>query len=242
MGRPTRPRPIADPMDRTRFPVDEWRLVETRFESSDLGVDRVALHRRQRLPRPARQLEEGRDWHSTAPSSTASTRPGRSSTPRRRSGSPRSARRSSTRPTPRSSGCTSTTSRWRSRPRRPARLPPRARLPRRCARPRDHVAHPERQAGAGGPTRMVSFAQRHLAVMTFEVTLLDEAAPVAISSPAAQPPGQRERVRGAHHADGRGDGPPQGRAVQPPGAGAGVRPADADRPARRWATAAARAA
>ncbi len=31
-------------------------------------------------------------------------------------------------------------------------------------------------------TRMVSFAQRHLAVMTFEVTLLDAAAPVAISS------------------------------------------------------------
>lgn len=30
--------------------------------------------------------------------------------------------------------------------------------------------------------RMVSFAERHLAVMTFEVTLLDEAAPVAISS------------------------------------------------------------
>ncbi len=30
--------------------------------------------------------------------------------------------------------------------------------------------------------RMVSFAQRHLAVMTFEVTLLDKAAPVAISS------------------------------------------------------------
>jgi len=30
--------------------------------------------------------------------------------------------------------------------------------------------------------RMVSFTQRHLAVMTFEVTMLDEAAPVAISS------------------------------------------------------------
>ncbi|GIG53658.1 glycoside hydrolase family 65 protein [Demequina activiva] len=30
--------------------------------------------------------------------------------------------------------------------------------------------------------RMVSFAQRHLAVMTFEVTLLDEEAPIAISS------------------------------------------------------------
>ena len=31
-------------------------------------------------------------------------------------------------------------------------------------------------------TRMVSFAQRHLAMMTFEITMLDDAAPVAISS------------------------------------------------------------
>ena len=29
---------------------------------------------------------------------------------------------------------------------------------------------------------MVSFTQRHLAVMTFEVTLLDKPAPVAVSS------------------------------------------------------------
>jgi len=30
--------PVADPLDRTRFPVDEWRLVETRFDPSDLGA------------------------------------------------------------------------------------------------------------------------------------------------------------------------------------------------------------
>jgi alpha,alpha-trehalose phosphorylase len=29
--------PVADPLDRSRFPVDEWRLVETRFGSDDLG-------------------------------------------------------------------------------------------------------------------------------------------------------------------------------------------------------------
>ncbi|AJR18840.1 glycoside hydrolase family 65 protein [Pimelobacter simplex] len=29
---------VADPLDRTRFPVDEWRLVETRFDGSDLGT------------------------------------------------------------------------------------------------------------------------------------------------------------------------------------------------------------
>ncbi|TWG90853.1 alpha,alpha-trehalose phosphorylase [Nocardioides sp. J9] len=30
--------PLTDPLDRTRFPADEWRLVETRFDSSDLGM------------------------------------------------------------------------------------------------------------------------------------------------------------------------------------------------------------
>lgn len=30
--------PYEDPLDRSRFPVDEWRLVETRFSTEDLGV------------------------------------------------------------------------------------------------------------------------------------------------------------------------------------------------------------
>ena len=30
--------PVGDPLDRTRFPVDEWRLVESRFDGSDLGT------------------------------------------------------------------------------------------------------------------------------------------------------------------------------------------------------------
>ncbi len=30
--------PVEDPLDRTRFPVDVWRLVETRFDSTDLGT------------------------------------------------------------------------------------------------------------------------------------------------------------------------------------------------------------
>ncbi len=45
-----------DPLDRTRFPVDEWRLVETRFDGRGPRGHRVAVQRRQRLPRPARQL------------------------------------------------------------------------------------------------------------------------------------------------------------------------------------------
>ncbi|MEV5000286.1 glycoside hydrolase family 65 protein [Nocardioides sp. LML1-1-1.1] len=30
--------PVGDPLDRSRFPVDEWRLVETRFDKHDLGT------------------------------------------------------------------------------------------------------------------------------------------------------------------------------------------------------------
>ncbi|UMG94273.1 glycoside hydrolase family 65 protein [Nocardioides sp. TF02-7] len=30
--------PVADPLDRSRFPVDEWRLVEKRFSADDHGV------------------------------------------------------------------------------------------------------------------------------------------------------------------------------------------------------------
>ena len=30
--------PPEDPLDRSRFPVDEWRLVETRFEADDVGT------------------------------------------------------------------------------------------------------------------------------------------------------------------------------------------------------------
>ncbi len=30
--------PLRDPLDRTRFPADEWRLVESRFDSRDLGT------------------------------------------------------------------------------------------------------------------------------------------------------------------------------------------------------------
>ena len=31
--------PISgDPLDRSRFPVDPWALIETRFEADDLGV------------------------------------------------------------------------------------------------------------------------------------------------------------------------------------------------------------
>ena len=45
------------------------------------------------------------------------------------------------------------------------------------------LAHTGRQAGPGAHrSGSVSFVHRHLAVMTFEITLLDAAAPVVVSS------------------------------------------------------------
>ena len=103
----------SDPLDRGHFPVDEWALRETEFDQR-----RSRAARRRCSPSAtaisacAGNMEEGRDGHATARSSTASTRPGRSATPRRPTASRAWGRRSSTSPTRRSSASTSTTSRW----------------------------------------------------------------------------------------------------------------------------------
>ena len=46
-------------MDRDRFPVDPWRLVETSFVARRRRRHRDPLRRRQRLPGPARQPRRG---------------------------------------------------------------------------------------------------------------------------------------------------------------------------------------
>ena len=51
--------PVTDFLDRTRFPVDPWRLVEPRFSDADLGTTETLFARRQRLPRHARQRRGG---------------------------------------------------------------------------------------------------------------------------------------------------------------------------------------
>src|SRR6266511_2719075 len=96
-----------------------------------------------------------------ARTSTVSTRRGRSCTPRRPTDWRESARRSSTSRTPPSSSSTSTMSRefvWALASGKHVRV-------RSC--------------------RLVSFEHRHLVAMTYEVTMLDHAAPVAISSQVA---------------------------------------------------------
>ena len=60
---------------------------------------------------------------------------------------------------------------------------PDAGLPGRIAAAGHHLAHARRANGSrSSPRRMVSFTQRHLAIMTIEVTMLDEDAPVVVSS------------------------------------------------------------
>ena len=49
----------ADPLDRSRFPVDPWRLVESGLDRARPRRHRDALRRRQRLPRHARQRRGG---------------------------------------------------------------------------------------------------------------------------------------------------------------------------------------
>ena len=89
----------AGPARASRSTRGGWSSATT--TPRDLGPHRDPVRGRQRLPRHARQRRGGpRDASRTAPSSTASTRPGRSSTPRRPSASPASARRSSTSRTP----------------------------------------------------------------------------------------------------------------------------------------------
>ena len=92
LGRPARPQPVPG------RPVAP-RRVRPRPQRPRRHRDPV--HRRQRLHRDARQPRGGpRTRSSTAPTSTGSTRPGRSGTPRRPTASPAPARRSSTPPTP----------------------------------------------------------------------------------------------------------------------------------------------
>jgi alpha,alpha-trehalose phosphorylase len=101
----------GDPIDRSRYPVDPWTLRETRYEPEDLGKNETLFSVGNGYLGLRGNVEDGRPTPTrTARSSTASTRCGRFATPRTPTGSRRSASRSSTSPTPRSCGSTSTTS------------------------------------------------------------------------------------------------------------------------------------
>lgn len=87
------------PLDRARYPLDDWALTETRFDAARLGHTETLFAVGNGYFGMRGNIDEGREGANTAPTSTASTRRGRSGTPRRPSASQRSGRRSSTRPT-----------------------------------------------------------------------------------------------------------------------------------------------
>lgn len=53
-----------DPMDRSRFPVDEWRLVESRFDASNLGVTETLFTVGNGYLGMRGNVPEGRESHS----------------------------------------------------------------------------------------------------------------------------------------------------------------------------------
>ena len=148
-----------------------------------LASCRDGLRAVERLPRDPRDLRRGPACRTLrGRSSTASTRPGRSCTPRTPTGSRAPGRRSSACPTRRSSASTSTTSRC---------YIPTARL-RRYARVLDMregtlTRELDWSTAAGKHVtvrscRLVSLEHRHVAAIHYEVVVHDRAAPVVISS------------------------------------------------------------
>ena len=85
---PDDPISAADPLDRNRFPIDEWKFTEADYSADDLGVTEIAVRRRATVTWAcgATSRRAGRPT-PTAPSSTASTKRGRSGMPRRPSAS-----------------------------------------------------------------------------------------------------------------------------------------------------------
>lgn len=187
--------PATDPLDRTRFPVDEWRLVETRFDPDDIGVTESLFSVGNGYLGLRGNYEESRDFqshgtyvngfHETWPIQHAEEAYGFAKVGQTIVNAPDAKvirlyvddepLELSTADLVEYERCldmaTGVLSRhvlWRTSSGKRVRV---------------------------DSTRMVSLAQRHLAVMTFEVTLLDQAAPVAISSQLLN---RQDEQAGAH--------------------------------------------
>ena len=118
---------------------------------------------------------------STARSSTGSTRRSRSATPSRPTASPRSGRRSSTRRTRRSCASTSTTSRCRSTSPTCASTSARSTCATACCAAASGGPRPSGKEVLIDYDRLVSFEEKHLAILRLEVTVLNADAPVTIN-------------------------------------------------------------
>ncbi|MFT4299351.1 MAG: glycosyl hydrolase family 65 protein [Aeromicrobium sp.] len=174
--------PAHDYLDRTRFPVDEWRLVETAFDAGDLGVTETLFAVGNGYLGLRGNVEEGRDsyahgtflngFHETWPIHHAEEAYGFARVGQTIVNAPDAkVIRLYVDDEPLLLPIADIAAYERSIDFREGVLR-RELLWRTPSGKRVRIRS----------TRMVSFHQRHLAVMTFEVTLLDARAPVAISS------------------------------------------------------------
>ncbi len=172
----------VDPLDRSRFPVDEWRLVETRFESADLGTTESVFSVGNGYLGLRGNYEESRDFHAngtfvngfheTWPIQHAEEAFGFAKVGQTIVNAPDAkVIRLYVDDEPLELSTADLVGYERS-------------LDFRTGVLKRHVVWrtPSGKRVQVDSTRMVSFTQRHLAVMTFEVTLLDEGAPITISS------------------------------------------------------------
>jgi alpha,alpha-trehalose phosphorylase len=172
----------VDPLDRTRFPLDDWRLTETRFDASDLGVTESIFSVGNGYLGLRGNYEESRDFvvngtfvngfHETWPIQHAEEAFGFAKVGQTIVNAPDSKIiRLYVDDEPLELSTADLVEYERT-------------LDFRTGTLSRHVVWrtPSGKRVQVDSTRMVSFAQRHLAVMTFEVTMLDSSAPVAISS------------------------------------------------------------
>ncbi|WP_323791480.1 glycoside hydrolase family 65 protein [Nocardioides sp.] len=171
-----------DPLDRSRFPIDEWKLVETRFDATDLGVTESIFSVGNGYLGLRGNYEESRDFdangtflngfHETWPIQHAEEAFGFAKVGQTIVNAPDAKIiRLYVDDEPLELSTADLVDYRRT-------------LDLRTGVLSRHVLWrtPSGKRVQVDSTRMVSFTQRHLAVMTFEVTLLDSSAPVAISS------------------------------------------------------------
>jgi alpha,alpha-trehalose phosphorylase len=174
--------PAVDPLDRTRFPVDEWRLVETRFDASDIGTTESVFSVGNGYLGLRGNYEESRDFsangtfvngfHETWPIQHAEEAFGFAKVGQTIVNAPDpKVIRVYVDDEPLELSTADLVEYERSIDFRTGVL-------------ERHVVWrtPSGKRVQVDSTRTVSFAQRHLAVITYEVTMLDEAASLIISS------------------------------------------------------------
>lgn len=174
--------PVRDFLDRSRFPVDPWKLTEVRYDSSDLGLTETVFAVGNGYLGLRGNVEEGRDshthgtfvngFHETWPIQHAEEAFGFARVGQTIVNAPDAKIiRLYVDDEPLLLSVADLLGYERSLDLREGVLR-RSLLWRTPSGKRVRIES----------TRMVSLAQKHLAIMTFEVTLLDDSAPVAISS------------------------------------------------------------